>query len=313
MKITKGQLPITSPGIFSSISLDAYHSTKVVAPGEYAVSSTDLRTMRRKSPAHMYDQWPYNPNFERPDPNDAMILGATLHHLVMGESKFPTKYVMQPAEYRDLKTAQLKKWTYQAQWCKDWRTEQERKGRTIVTAEQLGNIKGMARSLQLEPAVSELEILKGDCECSGFVKDPETGLWIKVRPDVMVTDGDFVDLKSAREVTDVGIRMALRDRQYHMQGGLIWLACDLLKIPFITFTLIFVESKRPFCVRAVPLHDDDISRGLRQCRAMLRKTARCIDTGLWPGPGDGEMRSISLPLQEQEAIDKELAYEEAMQ
>ena len=44
---------------------------------------------------------------------------------------------------------------------------------------------------------------------------------------------------------------------------------------------------------------------------MLRKVASCIDSGIWPGPGRGDLRGMPLPKAEREAIDNELAYLEA--
>jgi hypothetical protein len=91
-----------------------------------------------------------------------------------------------------------------------------------------------------------------------------------------------------------------------MQGGLIWEVCEQLGFPFKSFTLLLIESDEPFCVRAVPLTDEDLSLGMLQCRAMIRQTAGCIANGVWPGPGEGELRSIALPAAEREFVQERL-------
>ena len=69
----------------------------------------------------------------------------------------------------------------------------------------------MARSLALEPLVNE-GLLQGHVETSGqYFKDQETGLWIKVRPDVASRPAlDFVDLKTASEVITQALQYTIR-------------------------------------------------------------------------------------------------------
>lgn len=308
MKITKWDgKPISKPGIYTGIPLPKYHSAEICV-GK-SVSSSNLRTAWSESLAHMFDQWCCNPDRAEIEPNEGMTLGSAAHHLYLGEDNFDLSYIKQPDVYRDKVTAEEKKWTYAAGYCKDWRAKQLKAGRTIVTTAQFEKIKGMSRSLALDPLVQS-GVLSGLVEHSLFVQDKETGLWLRGRPDVIPNDGDYVDLKTAREVSDLAIWGALKSRQYHMQGALIWHIADQLGIPFNGFTLIFVETDRPYCVRACPIHDEDLSRGLMQVRAMLRRIAECIERGVWPGPGAGDLRPMPLPKTEREFIDSRIAYED---
>ncbi len=309
MKIIRAKLPIRQPGIYSGISLDDYHSAKVIPEGEYAVSSTDLRLAWSKSLAHCVDQWAHNPNRKPREETRPMLLGRAAHHLLLGEDRFSTEFIAQPTEYRDLKTAQYKPWHNGADVCKEWNAQQARAGRTIVKQDELEKIIGMAKSLALEPLVKD-GILEGAVECSGFVKHPPTGLWVKIRPDVIPTrSGDIVDVKTIADITDRGIKSRIREASYHMQAGLMWLAFELLGFNFESFTLVFLESDRPFCTRMIPLEDEDLARGRQQCELMLRKVAECIALGSWPGPGQGELKSLWLPVEERLRIDARLQSE----
>jgi hypothetical protein len=300
---------IEKPGWYSGIPLELYHSADICAG--LAVSSSDLRACWSKSPAHMYLNWAENPKREVRETTSAMLLGACAHHLLLGEENFKLKYIAQPETYRDRTTAAAKPWNNNSGFCRSWNDKQRREGRVVVKAAQLDVIVAMARSLALEPLVNE-GLLKGHVECSGFAKDRETGLWLKVRPDVIPTmAGDFVDLKTASEVITPALQYAIRSYGYHQQGALIWEVVEQLgaEHPFAGFALMFVESVRPHCARTVPLTDDDLARGRKQNRAMLRKIAGCIDTGHWPGPGEGDLTPLPLSHDERTRIDERLRWE----
>ena len=300
--------PITKNGIYSGIPLRTYHS-KAICDGD-SVSSSNIRTAWNESLAHMHNSWCCNPQAEPMEPTESMLLGSAAHHLILGEEDFSTHYIGQPLEYRDIKTAELKKWTYGAKPCKDWRDKQHKAGKEIVTQVQLEKIRGIARSLQLDPLV-QAGSLNGLIEHSVIVKDPETGLWLRWRPDSIPTDsGNYVDLKVTAEVSDVAVRSMIRNYGYHVQGAFGWEVCDQLSMPFEDFTLLLCESVKPHCIRAVPIHDDDLARGRMQIRHTLRQIRQCIDQGVWPGPGAGDLRPMPLPQAEREAIDKRLGYGE---
>ena len=308
MQVTKWSgKPITKPGWYSGIPIETYHSAGI-CDGR-AVSSSNLRTCWSESPAHMFAHWCENPNYEPMKPTRPMLLGSAAHHLLLGEDKFGHRFVAQPELYRDVKTGEEKDWNNNANVCKAWNAKQADRGLTIVNVKELESIVAMSKSLALEPLVKD-GLLRGHIETSGFFKDAETGLWVKVRPDVVPMSGpDFVDLKTAREVTTVSLMSSIRENGYHMQGGLIWEVCEALGQPFETFTLMFIETSLPFCARAVPLTDDDLARGRLQNRAMMKKIKACMDAGHFPGPGEGDLRPLPLSNDERDRIDARLKIE----
>ena len=293
MKVTKWNgKPISKPGWYSDIPIERYHSAGMcVGP---AVSSSNLRTCWSKSPAHMYVQWAENPNKIDKAPTSQMLLGAISHHLMLGEDGFKLKYIPYPATYRDKVTAAEKPWHNGAGPCKEWVAKQEKAGKIPFKGDLLDSILEMVKSMQTVPLVQS-GALRGRVEHSGFWKDSQTGLWIKVRPDVIpVSDADFVDLKTAADVTTVALMSSIRSYGYHMQGSLIWEVCEQLGQPFESFWMMFIETAAPYCARAVKMNFDDLGIGRQQNRWMLNKIANCIDTGIWPGPeGPEELRLSS--------------------
>ena len=309
MKITRWNgKTITKPGWYSHLPLEQYHSLGI-CDGP-AVSSSNLRTCWLKSPAHMFVQWAENPKRIEKASTTSMLIGGVAHHLLLGEENFKNKYVAQPDTYRDKKTAVVKPWNNNADYCRAWHEGQKGEGRTVTTRAMLDSIVAMAQSLALEPLSTDL--LRGHVECSGFVKDGETGLWLKVRPDVIPTmTGDFVDLKTAADVTTIALMSTIRSYAYHQQGALIHEVVEQLGAdhPFAGFVLMFVESVPPHCARTVPLTEADLARGRKQNRAMIRRIAVCQLENHWPGPGEGDLRELPLSEMERSSIDARLKFE----
>lgn len=296
---------IAAPGWYDGIPLDVYHSAKITE--EPSISSSGLRLLWSKSPKHFYARWPYNPadiDDEDDDDSRAFIIGRAAHHLFLGEDDFALQFIERPAKIAGLA------WQGNRTECKAFLKAQAAAGRTVLTPNDIKIIRGMAHSLADDPEA--VDLLQGAVEQTLIVRDPETGIWLKIRPDSIPTsDGIFADLKTTQSVVDIDLKMTLRKFSYHMQGALIWEVCELLGLPFDGFALVFVEKKAPYCTGFIELTDDDLARGRMQNRAMLRQLAKCIDSGVWPGPPRRRGEPFSLPKAEQELIDARLASLEA--
>lgn len=296
--------PISSSGWYDRVPISIYHSAKITfAP---SISSSGLRTLWNKSPKHFYAGWPYNPDFEESDEEEskAFILGRAAHHLYLGEDDFKLQFIERPAKIAGLA------WQGNRLECKAFLKAQADAGRTVLTPKDVEIIQGMALSLADEQLA--IDLLQGGVEQTLVAQDPETGLWLKARPDVIPTsDGMFADLKTTESVVDLDLKMTLRRYSYNMQGALIWEVCEMLGMPFEGFVLIFIEKKPPYCTRVVEMNDDDLGRGRAQNRVMIRRIRKCLDEGSWPGPGKADAEMFSMPQAEQEFIDLRLAAEEA--
>jgi hypothetical protein len=283
--------PITKPGIYSGVPLDVYHSQRI-CDGP-SVSSTGLRRCLEEnsgSPAHFYDQWSGNPNCAEPEDKAVFALGRAAHFLFLEGSKrgnaFATNFAIRPDEWDSWRT----------QASRDWRDEQVARGKTVLTETDVEAIVGMAERIATDPMA--VNLLRGDIERSLFWKDKVTGLWLKARPDVIPNDsGDFSDLKTTTRTSFPLLMHAVGQHAYHQQAALIReAAAEVLKMGMSSFALIFVESKRPYCVRIVVLDSRDIDLGARQNRKALTAIATNLKTNRWPGPGDGHI--VTVPLTE---------------
>ena len=267
---------IDQPGLYSDVPISIYHGQPCAGP---SASSSGLRTLFSKSPAHFFNTSSLNPDRVEQDDNPAFILGRAAHHVLLGEREFAKHFVVRPEELAGAA------WHGNRKDCRAWLAEAQVAGLTVLTGKDIDAIKGMSRSLAAEPLI-QAGAMGGLIEHSMFYQDPATGIWIKVRPDAIPTDAvDFSDLKTTTSVVSEDVDRTIGDFGYHMQGALVGMACRaVLGVEMSSFTLIFVEKSAPHCVAIRTLTPEDLALGELQVRTALDVMARCIDKGRWPGP-----------------------------
>jgi hypothetical protein len=296
--------PVRAPGIYHDMPLARYHQGDAAAGP--SVSSTTLRRLWNESPAHAWAHDPANPNRVVDDDSEAFILGRATHHLICGQAGFSDEFIVRPTQAPDGRD-----WHGSNKSCIKWTAEQKRIGRTVLTSAHVEQIKGMAIALGAHPLV-QAGILNGLIERSLFWQDKETGLWLKARPDAIPSDsGDFADLKTTESVLYHRLQNSIATYGYHQQAALVLEGARALDLPAETFTLIWVESKKPHCARAQQIKDEDIARGTKQNRAAIRMFADCLAAGSWPGPGDDrpDAEFVDLPDWKRKQIDERLKLE----
>lgn len=261
---------IAKAGIYS-IPIDDYHGQPCVGP---SVSSSGLRTIFTKSPAHFWCESSLNPDRIEPEEKDAFVLGRAAHHLLLGEEDFSTTFIMRPEKFDSWRTKEAK----------IWKMDQEADGRTVLLPSQLEQIRGMARSLGKHPLI-DAGILNGKIEQSLIWKDKATGIWLKARPDAIPNDsGDFADLKTSASV-GFDLDRDVSNYRYDMQAALTKWACkEVLGVEMESFSLVFVEKKPPHCVDVIALSKEDIAEAEKDLRSALDTFAHCLETGDWFGP-----------------------------
>jgi hypothetical protein len=133
-------------------------------------------------------------------------------------------------------------------------------------------------------------MMTGLVERTIVYRDEPTGLWVKVRPDSIPTgSADFSGLKTTTSVAWIDMMRTISDLGYHQQGALVRSAVEKvlgIKRADFTFSLAFIEKKRPYCVRAVQLKPDDLDLGEKENRIALDRFADCWAKKSWPGPGE---------------------------
>lgn len=279
---------IDKKGVFS-LSMADYHSQCCVGP---STSSSDLRTLFKDSPAHMFVRSSLNPGRIPQPETEAFILGRASHHLLLGEDDFSTLFIVRPEEAPDGRD-----WNGNNKSCKEWLFAQAAAGRTVLTPKQIEAIRGMARSLAVHPLI-EAGILNGDIEQSLVWQDKETGIWLKSRPDAIPNDsGDLADLKTTSEI-GWGLDRSVVNYRYDIQTALAKWGCkEVLGREMTDFSFVFVETTPPHCVEVLVLDKEDIQRAEHDLRTALKTLKYCLDTGDWFGPSGSQRdaRYVSVP------------------
>lgn len=263
------------------IDIERYHSSCCVGP---SISSSGLRTIESKTPAHYYATSYLNPNREPDEGSRALDFGKAAHTLLLGESGFREHFAIRPDEWSDWRTNAVKA----------WRDEQQQAGRTVLVPEDMETIRGMSRALSAHPLIQS-GILQGDIERSLIWQDKDTGVWLKSRPDVLpVSDGVVVDLKTCAEASPEAVQRSILNHGYALQGALTGRALKrVLGIDMTAFVLVFVEKAAPYAVSVVEIDQDWIGFAGRQVQRAIDRFARCVETGHWPAYEDE--RVVMMP------------------
>ena len=259
---------VREPGVYA-IDIERYHGDCCMGP---SISSSGLRTIELRSPAHYWATSYLNPERAEEDRSDALDFGQAAHTLLLGESGFRQRFAVRPDEWSDWRTKAAQ----------EWRAGQRADGRTVLTPDQVAKIKAIAASLARHPLV-RAGLLQGEVERSLIWKDA-SGVWLKSRPDVLpVSDGMAVDLKTAADASLPAMVRAINDKGYAMQGALTGIALKAVcGIEMTDFVLVAVEKEPPYAVNVIPVDPNWIAFGRRQVRRAIDTFARCLEAKEWP-------------------------------
>ncbi|EFB9974549.1 exodeoxyribonuclease VIII [Escherichia coli] len=160
----------------------------------------------------------------------------------------------------------------------------------LVTQQQMQTALAIQKALHDHPTAGKL-LLHPDraVETSYFGIDEETGLEIRVRPDLEI-DIDAVrigaDLKtiSMWNVKQSGLRSRLHreiiDRDYHLSAAMYMNTAALDQ-----FFWIFVNKDEGYhWIAIVEASEELIELGMLEYRQTMNRIANAFDTGVWPAP-----------------------------
>ncbi|HAW7885511.1 TPA: exodeoxyribonuclease [Escherichia coli] len=160
----------------------------------------------------------------------------------------------------------------------------------LVTLQQMETALAIQKALHEHPTAGKL-LLHPDraVETSYFGIDEETGLEIRVRPDLEIDiDGVRVgaDLKtiSMWNVKQSGLRSRLHreiiDRDYHLSAAMYMQTAGLDQ-----FFWIFVNKDEGYhWIAIVEASEELIELGMLEYRQTMNRIANAFDTGVWPAP-----------------------------
>lgn len=328
---------ITKPGIYR-VPIGRYHHDANLFPG-HSVSSTGLRRMTQSCPEKYWAYSVHNPNHIHTPPSEALRFGKAVHSFLLEHELSPEEFAICDFEnwssnegwdkYTDGNGVRKKgykqpdgtisklyidkngiKWpgykAYKQAWkfCANWSEK------SIVMEKDIAVFKAMAARLAKEPMIQD-GILEGLVEHTICWPDPETGIWIKVRPDVVPGAVMLGDYKTSKSAHPRDINRAIAEYGYDQQLALCMEGIARVLGRQIDSAFFVVQEKvEPYMVTIAPVDDDTLWWGARLNRKALNDIKRCLDAGEWPGYGGGGPVTARYPewrhkqlLAHQEAFD----------
>lgn len=272
---------ITESGIHD-IPSAIYHSQCCDAP---SVSSTPLRTLRAKSPAHMWATSDLNPAAIVEEVKKDLSFGRATHSLLLEGCLPEDEYAIEPFELGYNRSEE----GWKAGEKRDWKEQQIVEGLTIVSQDDLHTIGAMKDALEAHPLIAN-GLFRGEIERSLFWKDPETGVYLKVRPDVLPMDGMLADYKGVRDASPQRVARHVLEYGYHIQLAMIAFVVKQLGLPEITSAMIVAQEKTPpYTVATYPLSDQFMDAGHFEFRQAYETFCKCLKDNHWPGYDDSDL------------------------
>ncbi|HBZ0962347.1 TPA: exodeoxyribonuclease [Klebsiella pneumoniae] len=169
-----------------------------------------------------------------------------------------------------------------------WREKPE--GKVLVTRQQLATALAIQKALLNHPTAGKLLTHPSRAvEVSYFGIDEETGLEVRVRPDLEIDMGGLrigADLKtiSMWNIKQEGLRAKLHreiiERDYHLSAAMY---CETAALD--QFFWIFVNKDENYhWIAIIEASGELLELGMLEYRKAMRAIANGFDTGEWPAP-----------------------------
>lgn len=169
-----------------------------------------------------------------------------------------------------------------------WRENPE--GKVLVTRQQLATALAIQKSLLNHPTAGKLLTHPSRAvEVSYFGIDEETGLEVRVRPDLEIDMGGLrigADLKTIsmwnikQEVLRAKLHREIIERDYHLSAAMY---CDVAALD--QFYWIFINKDENYhWIAIIEASEELLELGMLEYRKAMRAIANGFDTGEWPAP-----------------------------
>lgn len=269
--------------VIADMSNDEYHS-------QPSFSSSQIKDFidAKHPPKYFYEK--HITKSFKPVEKIHFNIGQAVHTCWMEPEKFNAEFVVEDLNLRTILGRERK-------------AEILESGKVFVNLEQAAEIAIMTKRLN---ANKQAMALKQGCliENSIFWTDKETGLDLRVRPDMWRRGAYVPDLKSTRDASFATFQKDIFNYGYHISAAMYLEGVKQLGEELSDFIYICVENTEPYLTAIYTLSDEALEIGHREYRKALIGIAERLDADNWPGHNNDEVTEISLP---QWVINREIA------
>lgn len=252
--------------------------------------SKSLLSEFSRSPIDGYD-WLMRENEK---PTDAMLVGKFIDDLIFNGGKTDWYYI-RPDTYHNEKEDKEKPWNGNATDCRSWLSQHADK--PVFSQGEVDEYKRMADAVASNQKAARA-IRDTIPQSSFFVRDEETGLILRGRPDWRGA-GKIVDLKYTNDASPEAFSKTVAKMRYHIQGAIYLDGCNWAGCISEEFILIAVQSD-PIRVNVRRLKCTSVDCGREIYRQEITQLAECIRRNHWPdysGSSD-DIEEIAVPSYE---------------
>lgn len=281
-------------GVLYDMPNEEYHSHP-------ALSSSGLKLLAR-SPAHYYAAY-LDPKREPRKTTAAQRIGSICHTATLEPHRFDELLCVLP-EGLDRRTNAGK-----ALWA-----EIEKSGKEPLTDEEFKRIRKMAAAARAHPITEALFTrFAAKTEVSIFWVDADTGINLKVRPDIMAKPrklaprGYIADLKTTGDASEEEFARQAWNLDMH-------LAAALYPMGFMSafgtdeppeFLWLAQEKDAPFANQVFVCTEELSLYGQKEVRRLMEIYAECAASKRWPAYST-KPRSLAMPAWAQKTINEAL-------
>jgi hypothetical protein len=249
-----------APGLYAGVPDSDYHGDRG------SLSSSGARRLLEVAPA----QWVYERDHPR-EPTPEMILGSAVHTLTLDVG----------APVTEVETD-----TWATKAAKEKRAEIEADGGIALKSkdyEQVHEMAGIASAV-IDDLVPDEDTRYP--ELSGWAVDPDTGVMLRVRPDLLVQrpDGSWyaIDLKTSASAKPEKVDRSFSEFGYHLQEEFYRFVLALLGIQLEYFIFVVVAKEPPYLAATVDVDPYDLDTAARLNRSAIDLYAKCSASWDWP-------------------------------
>lgn len=256
---------IDRDGIYD-LPIEKYHGNCCVGN---SASGSDLVTIEQKTLFHYWSDSYHNPARVKKT-SEAMEFGKAAHYLQLGETEFAKHYVISPYD------------TFNSDVSRAWRDQQ---ARTVIKKKDFDAIGAMAKVMATDPLAARA-FRGGKPEQSIIWKDPETGIWLKTRPDWLPHDDIFVpDFKTSASADPKEFKKRAFALGYDIKEALRVEGIKRVLGRDVVPYFLVQETKPPHAIATVMLEPPELEMAGYLARIAIRKLAWALNTGRFPSWG----------------------------
>lgn len=226
----------------------------------------------------------------------AWDLGDVVHAYVLEPATVDAVVIEIPIDTFRTKSGGVPKVPLNTSDCDKWKSDHP--GLIHFTPAQFAEVRQMVANVKAHPVAAHLLKHATFFEHTVIWTDPETGLDLRARPDMICEfEEGFVvpELKTAKSIKPHAFAKAALEYGYHRQQHHYSEGVEALYGPVLQFPFVVVETSAPYQCEVFSLEPREVELGWAQNHAVRRDLVRRLAEDDWHSPTWGKVLPISYP------------------